>query len=264
MSATWLKREVLVTVKAYPNPSARHFETVCVAAVTAEEGWIRLYPVHFRSLPEDQRFKKYQRVRLLMKKHERDQRPESYQPDENSFELLQVVESHRNWHGRWQWIRPTVGPSMCEIIRLQKSTGRSLGCIAPRAVDDLEVENADATWSGRKRAAMEQIQLFDPIDTKLEKIPFVFRYKYRCEDRACRGHSQSIIDWELMELYRKVKAKTPDHDELLKKIRQKYLDELCGVDKHTHFFVGNHSMWPGSFMVLGVFWPPRRNQIEMF
>jgi hypothetical protein len=45
----WLEREAIVIVKAYPNPSAKYFETVCVAAITAEEGWIRLYPVSERS-----------------------------------------------------------------------------------------------------------------------------------------------------------------------------------------------------------------------
>jgi hypothetical protein len=72
MTGTWMQREALIVVKAYPNPSAKYFETVCVAAVTREEGLIRLYPVAFRSLPENQRFKKYQRIELRMQKHERD------------------------------------------------------------------------------------------------------------------------------------------------------------------------------------------------
>jgi hypothetical protein len=48
------------------------------------------------------------------------------------------------------------------------------------------------------------------------------------------------------------------------KVREKYLDELCGSDKDTHFFVGNHSRFPNTFMVLGVFWPPKADQQEMF
>ncbi len=86
MTREWVEREALITVKAYPNPSAKYHETVCVAAITKEEGWIRLYPVQFRSLPEEQRFKKYQRVRLRIAKHERDARPESYRLDENSID----------------------------------------------------------------------------------------------------------------------------------------------------------------------------------
>jgi hypothetical protein len=35
-----LERDVLITVKAYPNPSNKYQETVCVAGVTKEEGWV--------------------------------------------------------------------------------------------------------------------------------------------------------------------------------------------------------------------------------
>jgi hypothetical protein len=36
MTTAWLEREALITVKAYPNPSARYQETACVAAITKE------------------------------------------------------------------------------------------------------------------------------------------------------------------------------------------------------------------------------------
>ena len=40
-------------------------------------------------------------------------------------------------------------------------------------------------------------------------------------------------------------------------ILQKFLGEMCDQRKDTIFFVGNHHRYPESFMVLGVFWPPR-------
>lgn len=82
-----LERKVLITVKAYPNPSKKYQETVCVAGVTKEEGWIRLYPVSFRHLPKGVQFKKYQLVRLRMRKHEGDNRPESFRPDQHNLQL---------------------------------------------------------------------------------------------------------------------------------------------------------------------------------
>jgi hypothetical protein len=182
-----LEREVLITVKAYPNPSSKYFETVCVAAITREEGWIRLYPVGFRSLSPDKRFQKYQLVRMRMEKHDRDQRPESYRPDEHSFELGEVIGTKDKWGERWQWIRPTIGPSMCELMKLQKNEQRSLACIKPRSVEDFMVEDASAEWSDKKQSVLNQLTLFDPVENKLEKIPFIFRYRYRCDDKGCRG-----------------------------------------------------------------------------
>jgi len=264
MSAEWLDREAIVMVKAYPNPSAKYFETVCVAVITTEEGWVRLYPVNFRSLPDAKRFKKYQRIRLRMKKQEQDNRPESYRPDEHSLELGTTIASRGDWWERWRWVRPTLGPSMCELIRQQKVSGRSLACVKPRRITRFHVEDVDPQWADRKKAIVDQLPLFDPVDSKLEKIPFVFRYEYLCEDTDCRGHCQSIIDWELMELYRKVRDLHLSRDEMVGKVREKYFDEMCGAGKDTHFFVGNHSLYPGSFMVLGVFWPPKSPVRELF
>jgi hypothetical protein len=33
---------------------------------------------------------------------------------------------------------------------------------------------------------------------------------------------------------------------------------LCAADRDTAFFIGNQHQHPGSFLVLGVWWPPRQ------
>lgn len=257
MTQEWLERHAVITVKAYPNPSAKYHETVCVAAITKEEGWIRLYPVQFRTLPQAKRFRKYQRIHLRMKKHERDSRPESYRPDELSIEAQDVIGPEQSWARRWDWIRPTVSTSMCHIQQLQKADGKSIGVFRPKTVLDFIIEDDDqADWSGKKQAALDQMTLFEEQTNRLEKIPMIFKYKYLCSNDACRGHTQSIIDWELMELYRNVRDRAASPEEIKEKIRQKYFDEICGPSKETHFFVGNHSRFPSTFMILGVFWPP--------
>jgi hypothetical protein len=58
---------VLITVKAYPSVSTKYGETVCVAGIrldTPEPGWVRLFPVAYRDLLVEQRFRKYEIVRL--------------------------------------------------------------------------------------------------------------------------------------------------------------------------------------------------------
>jgi hypothetical protein len=145
---------------------------------------------------------------------------------------------------------------MCEIQQLQKTNGKSIGAFRPKAVLDFVIEDDQPDWSGRKQSALDQMTLFDERTERLEKIPMIFKYRYVCADDACRGHTQSIIDWELMELYRNVRDRAASSEEIKAKIRQKYFDELCGPRKDTHFFVGNHSRFPNTFMILGVFWPP--------
>ena len=100
-----LERDVLITVKTYPNPSKKYQETVCVACVTKEEGWVRLYPITFRKLIHGQQFKKYQMVHLRMQKHE-DSRPESFRPDQESFRLGAVLPTTHTWQARKDWLLP--------------------------------------------------------------------------------------------------------------------------------------------------------------
>jgi hypothetical protein len=53
-------RRLLVVVKMYPTPSQKYGETVCCGAVDlATGGWVRMYPITFRSLT-DRWFSKYQ------------------------------------------------------------------------------------------------------------------------------------------------------------------------------------------------------------
>jgi hypothetical protein len=54
------KKRILITVKAYPNPSKTYGETVCCAGIDIDSlKWIRLYPIPFRDLDSEQQFKKY-------------------------------------------------------------------------------------------------------------------------------------------------------------------------------------------------------------
>jgi len=162
------------------------------------------------------------------------------------------------WDARRAWIEPTVSPSMCEILRQRERNGKSLGVFRPAKVLDFVAQDAAEGWSLKKQAILDQLTLYDAERKPLEKIPFVFKYRYQCDEPECAGHEQSIIDWEIMELYRKLRGQGAAFDVIKRKIRQKYLDEICGPKKDTHLFVGNHSRFPQSFMVLGTFWPPRR------
>lgn len=258
-----MEREALVVVKTYPNISTKYYETVCVAAITKEEGLIRLYPIKFRQMEEERRFKKYHVIRFRMEKHKNDPRPESYRPDEASIEICDHIPSDA-YHERWRWIRPVVGPTMCELLRLQRSQGTSLGCVKVARVERFLIEETDEEWPAKKKAIRDQLRLFDVVKNRLERIPFIFKYRYYCEEQNCRGHTQTIFDWEIMQLYRNLKNKGDSKEKIKEKIRQKFVDQLCDEKYDTHFFVGTHSRWRRSFMVLGVFWPRKDKQKLLF
>lgn len=74
------KERILIVVKAYPTLSGRYAELVCTAGFREDGSWVRIYPIPFRSLKNDKRFKKYQWIEIDLQKNLKDSRPESYRP----------------------------------------------------------------------------------------------------------------------------------------------------------------------------------------
>ncbi len=254
------KLTVLPVVKAYPEPSKKYGTTVCVAAVTIPEGrWVRLYPVRFPHLALHKRFKKYQIFEADAAKAERDTRPESYRIDEDSIRIVgEPIGTAHGWSERKRLLAAAPVSSLCELQRLRKVSGKSLGMIRVREVTGFDVVEADdekhqaADWTAEHDAA--SLELFNDNKQKVEALPFKFRYHFRCLDPSCRGHKCSIIDWEAYELHRKMVV-VHGEQTAVEKVRQKYVDDLCGADKETYFFMGNMARHPDSFLVLGVFYP---------
>ena len=248
----------MVTVKAYPAVTEEG-EAVCVAGIRlgilTPPSWVRLFPVRFRDLPDDQQFRKYQIMRLRATKASGDSRPESFTPDIDSIRLESVVGTNRGWEERRRLLDPLVVPSMCWLTKQQAVDQTSLGVFRPAEVLDVEVAKRPAQWSAEKLNVLAQQSLFGREKAELERIPYRFSYRYRCDDAACRTHCQSIIDWEIGEAWRSWQGSPSERAEM---VRMKWLNTLCGPGRDTHFFVGNMRLHPKSFLVLGVFWPPAR------
>ncbi len=255
---------LLVTVKASPAISQTYGEAVCVAGIrtdTKKPEWVRLFPVTFRDLQFSRRFKKYQHITLKASKHSSDVRPETRRPNLDTLEPGELLDSKDNWRKRWPFIRPIMIRSMCEALRQQKINKTSLAAFRPREVIDLLVDKEDDSWSPKKAAVVSQPSLFMPTKTGLEKIPYRFSYHYRCGTTGCKGHTQSIVDWELAESFRSWRDRY-EESVLFEKIRQRFLEEMCGPTKDTVFFVGNQLLHPTAFLVLGVFWPTANSEVN--
>lgn len=252
-------RRVLVTVKAYPNPSKRYGETVCCAGIdTTTFQWIRLYPIPYRDLDESQKFKKYTVIEARCWKAPDDHRVESYKIDSESIRLLSHLDTKKDkkWDARKQIVLPTVSPSFCKILA-ETTEGKSLGAFKPCDIDFLwkkaQQENEDS-----RQACYAQLSFWDRTKKAIEPIPFDFYYSFKCHgELACIGHQLPIIDWEIGQAYRDWRYKYKTQEILLQKIREKWLDTICSVKRDVYFYVGNMQRFRDHFMVLGVFYPPR-------
>ncbi len=254
----WKEEKVLITVKTYPHPSMQHLETVCTAGITESGNWIRLYPISFRYLPYEKQYKKYQWIKLRVKKHQKDFRPESFLPDADSIERLNELSTTKDkyWSARKKLLLPLVKSSLEEINDLYAKRKVSLGIFKPKEILDFYWKKVSDQWSEKHEDVLRQGVLFGTQPKPLEKIPLEFRYKFRCNDLNCNGHDICLIDWEIYEAFRSWKYKY-DSSTLMEKIKEKWLDQIWHRDRDSYFIVGTRYPYQ-VFMILGIFWPPKQ------
>lgn len=250
-------KQVLITVKAYPNPSKKYGETVCCAGIDLDtRSWIRLYPIPYRDLDSSQKFKKYTTIEVRCRKASDDTRVESYRVDSDSIRILRWLDTKNNWRDRREIVLPTSSVSFCQILS-EAENGKSLGMFKPCQVS--------FSWSRCRRgsqaereACYAQLSFFDKQKDAIEEIPFDFYYQFRCAGAGdCPGHKLSIIDWEIGQAYRDWRHKYKQEDVLLDKIRERWLTLICAETNDIYFYVGNMVRFRNQFMVLGAFYPKR-------
>jgi hypothetical protein len=244
----------LVTVKTYPIPSAGYDELVCAAGVREDGSFVRLYPVPFRYRPEDQQYGKYQWISVQAVKSRRDPRPESFRPELESIEVLgrPVGTGDGTWAERRRIVLANGPDTMCG---LRRQNTRSLGIVRPKRIESFRAVKVARAWPAKHARVIAQAKLFGPDRKPLRKLPYQFKYRFRCEAPGCRSHTMTIEDWEVGTLYWRMLAEHGSEDVAILKVHQKFYGEMCAGDRDTHFFVGNTLAHPRSWLVLGVFWP---------
>lgn len=255
----WETAEVLVVVKAAPQPSAAYGDTVCVAGIRMRESgpeWIRLYPIPFRSMEEYLRFTKYDLIRVQVMPASKDPRSESYIPNRST---IQTVSHLDPWKARHRFVSPLASQwTMCGILRAQRE-GRdypSLAVIRPRDVRDFRLTphpgwTAEQAQKLNKNLGQEDLFGEAPKLQLLQPPRFEGKYHYFCEDGSCKGHTQGLLDWELVALERRLK----DLDDVtaMSEMWNKFFTQMCAPERGPLFFVGNQLKHPLAFSVIGVY-----------
>jgi hypothetical protein len=256
MFSLWTATQVLITARTYPAPAKKGIEVSCTGGITAAGDWIRLHPVPYRFLEEDRRFRKYQWIDVRIKKSS-DSRPESFTPDLDSIRpLSDPLPTDRLWRARKDIVTPLQSPSLCWLQEERdKNKFPTLGFFKPKEISRLIIEPDTRQWTDGELARLRQFPLFGTAPMQeLEKLPFKFKYKFVCDDPACRGHELSCVDWELGQSYRSWVRKYGDNWE--EALRQRYELEMIGR-YDTHFFVGTVRNHPDAWIIIGLFYPPR-------
>ena len=258
-------RRALVVVRTDPSPAAKGAEVSCPAAITEDRKWMRLFPIPYRFLDPDRRFHKYQWIEASVRKAS-DARPESYNIDIDSIRLLgDPVPSDHGWRQRKEILFPLRAHCLCCLKRARdEHKFPTLGLFRPGRIERLILEPETGEWSADQLALLQQGQgsLLDTTSRPLlEKLPFTFKYAFRCDEDSCGGHELSCADWEMAQAWRKWKEDYGDEWEGA--FRQKFESDM--IHKFdTHFYVGTVHKHPHTWIIVGLFYPPKAAQSELF
>ena len=94
------QERILILVKTCPEPSRGYVETTCVAGITEAGEMRRIFPVPFRFLDEEKRFKKWQWITIETEAAVGDNRKESRRGDFNTIQLQELMRSGTGWRAR--------------------------------------------------------------------------------------------------------------------------------------------------------------------
>lgn len=258
MQKTETKR-ALIVVRTYPTPAKKGIEVSCTAAITEGGEWLRLFPVPWRFLAQDERFRKYQWVEVSVVKAS-DHRPESYRLTSDPIKILSPpLSTAHEWRERKNLILPLRAHCLCCSRSECGAKGHpTLGIFRPKIIERLVITPESPTWTAAQLAILGQKHLFvQAPKNELEKVPYSFSYQFRCDDSACPGHTMICTDWEMGQSWRKWRDEYGDRWE--EKFRQRYETDM--IEKYdTHFYVGTVHQHPNTWIIVGLFYPPRSAQ----
>ena len=268
------KAKVLITVKTYPLPSRSYTELVCTAGLLDGEKWIRIYPVPFRFLQDGDKYPKYSWVELDLVRNTKDFRPESYRLRlgiDGHITILDKIGTANDWMGRKSYVLKEVFASMTELIQLAKSPQqKSLATLKPTRIVDFVVEDDEREWKQEWLDQLKQMNMFEmPTNNGqrkvIKKLPYKFSYRFFSEGDT-EPRKMMIEDWEIGALFWNCLYRTDgDEQAALKLVRQKYFDEF--MEKDLYLFVGTthrfHNIAPNPFVIIGVFYPPKTDQLSL-
>ncbi len=270
------RERILITVKTYPTLSRKYGETVCTAGLRHNGSWVRIYPVPFRRLHEEQQYGKYDWIESDFVRGTFDPRPETYHPvDSHALRPIGNMGTTNGWRERRDFIlgKVKIYNLLEPLLKGAKENTISLALFKPTQLIDFIIEDDVANWPEDKLAQMrsraEQGLLFvedEEWRKTFELIPKLpFRFRYRFSDAAGATSTLTILDWECGQLYWNCIRRGDDKETALRKVRLKYMVELPKND--LYFYLGTlqqfHGFSPNPWAIVGLFYPPHQNQMEL-
>jgi len=251
----WEKKKIFIIVKAYPEKSKKYGSSICMAGITEDNEWIRIYPIQFNYFVHKLRnLGKFVWIEASVEKNvsEKLRRKESFKVEQKSIRIVDTSlakASPEVWRERKKIILPMLNSSMKELKDAWENDRTSLGLLKPKLqkfrfrkpIDEIIIE----------RQKLFQTTLDRKKIYVADKIEHFISYKFKCKNPKCKGHDITCEDWELFESIRTWKY--PNSRIKQEKLEEKYFEWM--KERDLYFFMGMYSLMP-SWLIIGLFYPP--------
>jgi hypothetical protein len=200
-----------------------------------------------------------------MVKSAKDRRPESHQVDVDSLKKVRHIGTDKSeWAERRRLIFADTAwhfDSVGALKAASEAGDHSMGVVTPGEILDVRLVDrppGDGAKFDRKwKQVTDQLDMFRTEYRELGYVPIKIHLCWRCLDAtgcscADAPHDISVIDWGLMELGRR----EGDWEKSAQRLR-----DLADLKRNDlRLFMGNIHRWPQIFVVIGLWYPPRREQ----
>lgn len=243
--------ELLVNCKTYPAVSTRYIETVCTGGIERDGRFIRLYPVPFRFLDDEQQYGRWDVIRVRVYRDTRDPRPESHHFEAGTD--IQVIDKVGSDRQRWDWMRRGVFESIEDMERRNLTNG--LVEIEPY---ELYWEPEAKEWTPGQLNVFDQGNLFHEaknLKALAERIPWQFKLRFR-EKNTGREFDQKVLAWSYYQGFRRHLMTLKDENRALEALRDFVHKSILNPDRSVFVIFGTHSRF-GHWMISGIYHLPR-------
>jgi hypothetical protein len=229
---------------AYPEISKKYKASVCIAGITEDNEFRRIYPVPFDKFVNFG-FHKKQWIRYEIKE-KGDYRAESYKIRPETLKKGDYITDDE--------LRKICNEKCKTIEELKdewETKRTSLGIIKP-IMEKIKIKE--------KKVNEKAVKINTQTKLEGERIPvdllkYDIFYKYKCHE-LCNGHMCKCLDTEAGQLYRNLAHRWGSEDtEIIPKMEHALFDRM--KTKDLYFLLGTHSHHPKSWMIISLLHPPK-------
>lgn len=264
---TWSEERMLIWGKTYPELSKQYTETVCTGAILMDRpGLLRIYPLDYRYLDEDQQPSKWDVITARIKNTPKDSRPESRRIDADSISVEGHIGTDDDWEVRRKYMLRDehMVSGLEEMEARQEEDGTSLGVLKPEP-DTLDVElealSDDELEAHRKKykEITAQRQLWPAGDRPVPAPEYKPRIYFKGPEDS-EVYDRRCLDWEVIE-GAKHHFGDPDPSAGFRKLM---FNKAFSDDHEPYLVLGNIHQFQHTFVVVSVFYPTRKQQPALF